>query len=320
MASRLGIIVKRFRVRDYKALLLICVILLGGCKPTTRQRTKVVVSSAKTPEQLVLGEMTVVALKDAGYNVVDRTGFGSSWMVRKALDAGNVDICWEYTGESWTVHLGHDYPIADPHELFQKLQDEEALQGITWLALAPCQHTLGLVIRREVAQEQQITRLTDLARYVNQVNPDIALCVPEGVLDQASGIRGVERVYGLSFDRDRIRVMSIEDGYEALLGGECDCATGFATDVTIVDEGLFFLEDDKGFFQASNLAVAVRTPVLEELPALEQTLTAISALLTQEAMAEMYRQVVIEGDRPEVVAKRFLTENGLIGRKQNVAE
>lgn len=295
----------------WATLATVAVTLFVACHSNVRQRMPVVVASGKTPEQLVLGKITVLALEAANYDIVDRTGFGNSRMIRSALEAGKIDIYWEYTGDTWTGSLGHDRPIADPAELYQRVHDEDASNGITWLPPAPCHRALGLVVRQTTSQEEGIGTLSDLARYLDRVNPDLRLCTPEEFYERAGGLRGLERVYGLRFDRDKTHFMPTEEGYQALMRGDCDCTLGFATDVASMVPALCALKDDKGFFQASSLAVAIRTSVLEEFLSLEQTLVELSQLLTQEAMAELRRQVVVEGDKPETVAKRFLSKNGV---------
>jgi osmoprotectant transport system substrate-binding protein len=271
----------------------------------------VVVASGDSSEQLVLGKMTVQTLKTAGYTAIDKTGLGSPQVVRAALDAGNVDLCWEYTGDTWMVHLGHDFPIADPQEVYEKVRGEDALNQISWLAMAPCQHVLALLMREKDALDLEISTVSDLARYMAGRDPNLRLCIPPEFYSRGLGIQGLESVYRLRFVEGGVRQVPMQEGYQALQRGDCDCALGLSADKEIQALGLTVLKDDRGFFQASNLAVAVRTPILQQLPNLERTLARISALLTQEAMAELQREV-IAGDKPETVARRFLAKNGVI--------
>src|SRR3954447_8844885 len=63
---------------------------------------KINVSSKEFDEQLLLGQITVVALQAAGADPVDRTNITGSSNVRQALTSGAVDLYWEYTGTAWT--------------------------------------------------------------------------------------------------------------------------------------------------------------------------------------------------------------------------
>jgi len=293
---------------------LLVVLLVASCGSSGQKPPRVVVASADSPEQLVLGKMTVLALKAAGHGVTDKTGLGSDWMVRAALEAGNIDICWQYAGETWASHLGHDQPIAQSEELYEKVRQEDTQRGITWLPVAPCQRTLVLLMRETVAREREITSISDLLDHMEWVEPQLSLCAPEELYGAVGGIRGLQRFYGLRFDESQVHLMPVAKGYQALMKGDCNCTVGFSTDGQIASDNLRSLDDDLGFFQRSNLAVAVRTSVLQECPSLSSTLGQIAGLLTQEAIIELNRQVVVEGDKPEAVAKRFLTLHGVIGQ------
>ena len=302
------------RSRRWIALTLALAMLLASCSTRVQRRmfgkTPIIVASADEVEQRVVGKMTVLALESAGFVVADKTDLGSPWMVRAALAAGNIDVCWDYTGDVWSLYLRHDHPISDPEELYQKVRDEDALNQITWLHPAPSQRGLGLVMAADAARQRSITSISDLADHMNHVDPDLSLCTPRELCDAAYGIRGLERVYGVRFSKDRVRFMSTQDGCEAVAREECDCALGYPSDVVLVG-ALCLLVDNRGFFQASSLAPAVRTPILTEFPDLAQILGEISQLLTQEAMAEFRRQVTVDGKRPETVARRFLRQHGV---------
>lgn len=291
--------------------LLLLLLLLCACQAEERQGAAVRVFSGKSPEQLVLGKITTVALEHYRYRVVDRTGWGSAWMVRKAFAAGNADVCWEYTGDTWRVHLEHDRPIWDAGELYDLVRDEDALQGITWLAPAPCERALGLIMRAETLQQADIGDISGLIEHITHTDPTLTLCVPQALYDTPDGIAGLERVYEFQFDRRRLRLVDMEQGYQALLAGDCDCILNYSSPAAALQEASA-LKDDRRFFPPSELAVGARTVILQEHPNLEAQLSEISRLLTQERLATMVWQVTEEGRTPESVARQFLRENALL--------
>src|SRR5690606_7975226 len=79
---------------------------------------EITVGSKEFTEQHILGQMMVIALEDAGYDVNDETGLQGTSVVRNALEAGDVDLYWEYTGTAWGEILGNDDLISDPTELY----------------------------------------------------------------------------------------------------------------------------------------------------------------------------------------------------------
>lgn len=288
--------------------------LLSACLPDVRKRQSVTVASAKTPEQMVLGQLTLLTLNAAGYAVVDRVGFADEWAVRRALEAGTVDVVWAYTGDVWTSWLGHDQPIADAGELYRRVRDEDRWNGILWLPPAPCERSAGLVMTEKLAAGYKVRTVSDLARLLASREPDLTLCAPEWFYEQAGGLRGLERVYQLYFAPDKRYRRSIEEGYAGLRRGECDCALGYGNDVEVIGGELRMLRDDKGFFLASSLAVAVRAATAQEFPDLQQHLAELTQLLDEQAMAELYGRTAIRGESPRRAAQRFLKERGLLGR------
>ncbi len=292
-------------------MFLCLLVILSACGRGSKDDIQVVVASSDSLEQQVVGKMTVLALQEEGYDVVDRCGMGGSWMVRTALEAGNVDVCWGYTGDAWTVHLGHDYPISDADELFARVREEDLLNEITWLSPCDWHHTMSLVVPSSTAQENDVATVTDLAQYVIDVHPEMTLCVPQELYDTAHGIRGLERVYSFHFEEQRVRFLSMQEGYEALMEGDCDCALGFSVDAALMEESLYFLKDDRAFFRASTLAPMARTPMLREAPGVEAVLVELSAALTEDVMWEIHRRTVVEGQDPAAVARRMLRECGM---------
>jgi osmoprotectant transport system substrate-binding protein len=271
------------------------------------------VGSADTTEQVLLGQITLEALRSLGYAVEDRTALGSADVVRKALSVGSVHVWWQYTGDTWTAHLGHDRPIGDAQALFRLVREEDALNGVAWLSMAPAQHSLGILMLRSRATEMGIGSLSDLARRLQRVDSHIRLCAPRTLYVAPTGVRGLERVYGLRFPEGEMRDLPLFDGYRALVQGECDCALGYAMEAALVANDVWLVPDDRGFFLSSNLAVAVRSDTLAAHPDIEPPLRQIAALLTQQTLADLTRQVVVDGQEPDRVAKRFVRDIKLKG-------
>ncbi len=298
------------------ATTLLLLAALGGCQPDMRKRMPVVVASDQTPEQLVLGHIAVQALDAAGYQVTDHVGFGDEAAVRRALEAGSAHVVWSYTGDVWINALGHDHPISDPGEVYRRVRDEDRFNGITWLAPAPCERASGLVMPEALAAQYGIVSISGLAKTLAGTNPDLRLCVPALFQEQSGGLRGLQRVYELNFRANAVHTLTVEESYDALLNGSCDCAFGYGNDVAVIGGTLRFLQDDRGFFQASSLAVGVSTAALQEFPELAQSLAEVTQLLDEPTRADLYRRVAIEGEDPQRIARRFLREHGLLGRRR----
>src|SRR3712207_7960913 len=57
--------------------------------------------SKEFTEQLILGQITLQTLEAAGATVNDQIGLAGTVAARKALESGEIDMYWEYTGTGW---------------------------------------------------------------------------------------------------------------------------------------------------------------------------------------------------------------------------
>ncbi|MBE0466298.1 MAG: glycine/betaine ABC transporter substrate-binding protein [Candidatus Desulforudis sp.] len=127
------------------------------------------VGSKEFTEQLILGAMSVFALENAGFTVVDQTGLQGTEVARSALEEGEIDTYWEYTGTAWLVALGHEEPITDSEEAFQKVSAEDLEKNeLVWLDYAQFDNTYTIMMRQADAEAKGITSISDLARVINE--------------------------------------------------------------------------------------------------------------------------------------------------------
>src|SRR5213593_983671 len=110
------------------------------------------VGSKSFTEQLILGEMTRLVLEDAGFDVVDRLGLAGTVTTRQALENGEIDLYWEYTGTAWLVSFGHQRIDGDAEELYRRVKAEDALHGLVWLAHARFNNSFALLMPRAASE------------------------------------------------------------------------------------------------------------------------------------------------------------------------
>ncbi len=143
----------------------------GLVSGTPAQGTKgpISVGSKEFTEQLILGQIAILALRDAGFNVVDKTGLGGTLICREALVKGEIDLYWEYTGTAWLTFLGHDKPITISQEAYDKVAAEDLEKNdLVWTNYAAFDNTYTVMMRKDRATELGIKSLSDLAKYINQ--------------------------------------------------------------------------------------------------------------------------------------------------------
>ncbi len=131
---------------------------------------RVVVSSKTFPEALTQGWMTYYLLEDRGYEVVNEIGLGEVAVIRPALEAGEIDIYWEYTGTGLMNIMGYEGDELPEGEeaTFREIHDYDlAENNIKWLDYAPANNTHVLFMSRENQEKYGWETMSDVADYVN---------------------------------------------------------------------------------------------------------------------------------------------------------
>lgn len=288
-------------------VLLTAALLLTALSGCTGASSKVVrVGSKEFTEQLLLGQITLQALKDAGYKVEDRTGVAGSNKVRTALLAKEIDIYWEYTGTAWLSHLQHDKPITDSAECYNSVKREDAANGIAWLPFAPFNNTYTIMMRRSQSEKLGIQSLSQLGAYLAANPGALSFAVDHEFTARADGLPGLEETYTFKLPEAKVIVMDNAIVYKALKENQVDIGMGFSTDGRIQAFDLVNLKDDKSFFPAYNPAPNLRTAFASENPDIVALLEKVAAKLDNETIMRLNYLVDIEQKTPADVAREWL--------------
>lgn len=274
------------------------------------------VGSKEFNEQLLLGQVAIIALEDAGAEVDDQTGIVGTENVRAALTSGEVDLYWEYTGTGWTVHLGHEVADAptDTQELADQVAAEDLDNGVVWLDPAEANNTYAIAAAASTADELGVSTLSDYAALVEEDPAAGSLCAAAEFLDRDDGWPGVESAYGFDLPDGEIAEMDVNLVYARLPQADpCNFGEVFATDGRIAGNDLTVIEDDQEVFVKYNVAMTVRQEVLDQYPQIADIFNPITALLTNDKLRELNARVDVDAEEPADVARDFLEENGLIG-------
>ncbi len=129
----------------------------------------VTIRSHEFTEHKILRYILVYALTNAGIPVEDRKHMVGTETIRGALLEGEIDAYWEYTGDAWRdIHLEDD-TITDSDELYEKLTEKDIENELVWLDYAPINKTYTIMMDQERAEELDITTISELANWVEQV-------------------------------------------------------------------------------------------------------------------------------------------------------
>jgi osmoprotectant transport system substrate-binding protein len=274
----------------------------------------ITVGSKEFTESLVLGYIAIQLLENAGATVEDQTRLAGSVAARQALESGEIDAYWDYTGTAWIIYLGHTQPIDGSQKQYEAVAKEDLKKNdIKWLPPAPANNTYVLAVRKEAYDDLGVKELSDFEQLIKENPEEASLCGATEFLNRDDGLPGLEKLYGYEFPRDQL--VKIELGLipKAIdQGDRCNFGEMFATDARIEGLGLKVIKDDKGFFPVYNPSLNVSKQVYEDYPQIEKIFAPVSEKLTTETLLNLNAQVDVQGRLPEDVAEKWLSDNGFI--------
>ncbi|KMS71997.1 glycine betaine ABC transporter substrate-binding protein [Prauserella rugosa] len=272
---------------------------------------EVTVGSKDFTEQIVLGYIAQIALEAAGANTVDMTNIAGSNSSRYAMEDGQLQMQWEYTGTAWLSYLGHDKPVAGEQQQYEAVRKADLEQNdIVWLPYSQVNNTYAFATTEKFAQQHNLRTTTDMTNYLKENPKEAVFCVETEFASRPDGMPGVAKEYG--FPVTTSKTFGTGAVYAAVAGGTCNFGEVFTTDGRIAGLNLRVLEDDKKFFPEYNASVTVRKDFYEEHPEIQQVLAPVAKALNNDEIIEMNKQVDVDGRDPSKVAYDWMREKGFV--------
>jgi len=303
------------------ALLAIVVVATGGCGSSKSSSTSsttapsgqpgkgkpaVTLGDKNFPEQLTLGQLYKQALEAKGFTVNLKENIGSTELIDKALTSGKIDLYPEYTGIGLTAVAHDNSTPSSAQDAYNKLKSFEEKRGFTLTDMTPFVDTNTIIVKPDYAAGHQLKTIAD---FKNLRPGSVALAGPPEFATRHEGLPGLKKAYGVTF---KFKPLAIGLQYKALDDGDVQTATVFTTDGQLQGNKYTELTDPKNVFGFQNVAPVVSKKAMSaEGPAFAQTLNAVSALLSTEAMRRMNAAVVLDKQDPAAVASAFLKANNL---------
>ncbi len=313
----------KFMVTGGALALLLGLAACGGDGGGTASQTEgtldgasIAVGSKDFDEQLILGNISKLALEAAGADVDDQINTGGTDVARAALVNGEIDTYWEYNGTAWISFFKETEPIADRIEQYEVVRDRDLEENdLHWLAPADFNNTYALAFPSEAAEELgNPETLSDLATLIESDPDSATLCVESEFSARDDGLPGMEKTYGYEFPDDNVTVLDTAIVYSAADKRDpCNFGEVFTSDGRVSALDLTVLEDDKGFFPLYNPSPVFTDEVYAEYgDELDAIFEPIAEALTQEEMTALNERVSVDLEQPDQVAEDWLEENGFI--------
>lgn len=270
----------------------------------------IIVGSKDQTETPLVGHMVAdLLIEHTDLDIEKKMGLGATMIAYGALELGEIDMYPEYTGTLMATVLGDTFVAGtSPEDVYEqikaKIYEEE---GLVALSPYPVNNTYVMAVTQEVAEKYNLETVSDLAK----VSSYLILGCSNEFMGRDDGLLGMNDVYGTTFKETKAFTGNLR--YTALMSGEIDVVTAFATDSLVNTYDLVTLEDDLDFFAPYNLFMLVREETLLEYPEIEAVIDMLTPYLTDENMRNLNARVTDDGVDIATVANDFLKENGLIG-------
>jgi osmoprotectant transport system substrate-binding protein len=283
----------------------------------------VVVGSKIDTEGSLLGKMIVKLLAANGIPVTDRSGFGTTDVVRKAIMAREIDIYPEYTGNGGFFFSGTDpnawKDAAKGYAAVKKLDLDQ--NKIVWLTPAPADNTWAIAVRKDLAAKQKLASLADMARFVNGGGA-IKLAASEEFITRPDALPAFQKAYGFTLKNDQI--ISFSGGNTALTETAAargtdgvNFAMAYGTDGDLFALGLQVLKDTKGVQPVYEPTPIIRQDTLGRYPSVADILKPVFLSLDLTTLQSLNARIAVNGESPDAVAQSYLASKGFLKRAAN---
>jgi osmoprotectant transport system substrate-binding protein len=294
-------------------LVLVLALILPGCG-----RPGIVIGSKIDTEGALLSQMIIAMLEDNGIEAVDKSEFGPTSVVRKAIVSGELDIYPEYTGNGAFFFDEAESDVwKDAQKGFERVKklDLEA-NNIIWLRSAPANNTWAIAIPKDLSEKEGIRSLDDLAVYING-GGYVKLIGSEEFVTSPVALPAFQEAYGFTLKEDQLITLSggntAQTEKAAAEGTDgVNAAMAYGTDGSLAALGLVVLSDPRNVQPVYEPAPIVRGEIFKQYPELENILNPVFQSLDLETLQTLNAKIAFEGQAAADVARDYLTSKGLL--------
>ena len=265
----------------------------------------IILGTKNFPEEFILGQLYKQALEAKGFHVSYKENIGSTELIQTSLTSGKINMYPEYTG----VIVQDVFNRASPKTAsatYQLAKQLEAKKGFTVLKPTPFFDTDVLAVTNATAKKYGLKSIGDLKKAGSFKLGGFPECKT-----RPTCFVGYTKQYGLT-NASFLPLAGIS-AYAALDAGSVLAADVFSTDPPLGKGSKYtVLADPKHLTGFENVAPIVKTTVATALGSkFTNTVNAVSATLTQNAIVAMNKAVEVNKQSAAKVAAAFLKANHL---------
>ncbi|MBW1743890.1 MAG: glycine/betaine ABC transporter substrate-binding protein, partial [Deltaproteobacteria bacterium] len=274
----------------------------------------------------IVGQLMKQVLEHRGFKVDFRSDL-TSMALRAGMESGDIDICADYTGTAWMVHLKHEFkPGIDHNQLYERVKKEDEKNHFIWLRPMWNNNTYALASWPGFAEQYNLSTLSDLAGLFQKRAKDIQAFVNFEFSTRPDGLPALEKFYDFKVNKRTLRTGTPGASLIALKERQTHVAMVFGTDASITKHGWHVYLDDRSFFPPYDLTPYVREEVLKEYPEIADILNELVHTFPgggkrstpdmigdcQKVWQDLNAKVDINKMEPSEVAHDYLIEHDLV--------
>jgi osmoprotectant transport system substrate-binding protein len=262
--------------------------------------------SGNFAENQIIASMYAQVLQKAGYTVTTHLDFTTRDISNAALFSAQIDVKPEYLAYMLLKLDPNATDTTDPAAAAAALKPLLQAKSINLLNYSQANDTNSFVVTQETATMYNLTTMSSLAPVAGQ----LTLGAPPDCKTNALCIPGLMTTYGITFKEYKSLDLGGPKTVAAVKSGAVQVGELFSTDAAISANHFVILQDDKMLQAAGQIAPIIRAS--KDNAEIDGLLNAVTAKLTDANVSELVAKVSIDQEDPEMVAKDFLTANGLL--------
>jgi osmoprotectant transport system substrate-binding protein len=300
-------------------ILIAVVLIASGCAGQGGgDKGPISVGSKIDTEGSLLSQIIILMLRDNGFEVVDKSQFGPTNVVKKALESSELDLYPEYTGNGAFFFDETESDVwNDAQKGYERVKqlDMEA-NNIVWLEPAPANNTWAIAIPKELADKEGLKTLDDYADYINR-GGYVKLIGSEEFVTSPVALPTFMEEYGFTLKQEQLVTVSSGDTAQtekaAAEGTDgVNAAMAYGTDGSLSAFGLVILDDPRGAQPVYEPAPRVRGELMDEYPEIADIIDPVFRTLDLETLQTLNAKIAVEGQNPADVARDYLTSKGFL--------
>ncbi|RXE49331.1 glycine betaine ABC transporter substrate-binding protein OsmF [Chromohalobacter israelensis] len=276
------------------------------------------VSSKIDTEGALLGNMMVQLLEHADIPVEENLQLGPTNIVRSALLEDEIDLYPEYTGNGAFFTQTTDDPAWKQAEAgYEKIRAyDKQHNDLVWLTPAPANNTWAIALRRDIADEHDLSTMQDFAAWVRD-GGEVKLAGSAEFVESDAALPSFQRAYDFTLDQEQLLVLSGGNTAATIRAAAnntsgTNAAMVYGTDGAIAAADLKVMDDTQGVQMVYAPAPVIRQATLDAYPEIPELFGPLFEGLDRETLQTLNSRIQVDGMPASDVARDYLESQDLL--------